>query len=253
MCSTLSTKVTKFFFGLKNGNPKRHTACLIQCNDKLAIMNNEKYIPALGYDRLTPFYDMVIGLTTREKLFKKVLAEQAEIKSNHRVLDLACGTATLTILLKQIQPQAEIIGIDGDAKILELAKEKVRQTGLEIQFDKGLSFDLPYLTESFDSVVSSLFFHHLTRENKLKTLGEIKRVLKPEGKFHIADWGLPANLLMRFSSRLIQMLDSFETTADNFAGRMPELMADAGFEQIEETSRCNTFFGTIRFHKALKT
>ncbi len=61
-------------------------------------MKNEKYIPALSYDWLTPFYDTAMRLTTREKVFKKALVKQAKIKANHRVLDLACGTGTLTKL-----------------------------------------------------------------------------------------------------------------------------------------------------------
>lgn len=68
-------------------------------------MRNDKYIPALSYDALTQFYDTVVGLTTREKQFKKALVEQAKIKTNHRVLDLACGTGTGTILLKRNVPE----------------------------------------------------------------------------------------------------------------------------------------------------
>lgn len=216
------------------------------------MMSNEKYIPALGYNWLTPFYDTVVGLTTREKLFKDALVEQVKVEADHCVLDLACGTGTLTILLKKNAPQAEIIGIDSDPTILGLAREKARAGNLEIQFNEGMSFTMPYAEDSFDRVVSSLFFHHLTQENKLKTLREVKRVLKPSGEFHIADWGLPANSMMKFSSRLIQLLDGFETTADNFAGLLPELMADTGFEQIEETNRYNTLFGTIRLHQSRK-
>ncbi len=63
-------------------------------------MKNDRYIPALSYDWLTPFYDPVVRLTTRDGVFKKALVEQASIEINHRVLDLACGTATLTILLE---------------------------------------------------------------------------------------------------------------------------------------------------------
>ena len=212
-------------------------------------MKNEKYIPALGYDWLTSLYDPVVALTTREKTFKSVLAEQARIGVNHCVLDLGCGTATLSILLKQKQPQAQVVGIDGDAKILEIAKAKARKASLEIQFDEGMSFNLPYKDESFDRVISSLFFHHLTRENKSKTLREVKRVLKPNGEFHVADWGLPASWLMRGSSYLIRLLDGFETTADSFNGLLPQLMADTGFASIEETTHFNTLFGTIRLHK----
>jgi ubiquinone/menaquinone biosynthesis C-methylase UbiE len=215
-------------------------------------MKNEKYIPALSYDWLTPFYDTAVRLTTREKIFKKALVEQAKIKANHRVLDLACGTGTLSILIRQMQPQTEVVGVDGDAKILEIAKTKAKESGIEIQFDKGMSFDLPYRDESFDRVVSSLFFHHLTRDNKLKTLREVKRVLKSNGEFHIADWGLPANSLMKGLSYIIQLLDGFETTADSFDGLLPKFITDAGFETVEETNYYNSLFGTIRLHRSRK-
>ena len=107
-------------------------------------MKNDKYIPALSYDWLTPFYDPVVRLTTREKTFKKALAEQARIRAAHRVLDLACGTGTLTILLKKTVPQAEVVGLDGDSQILEIAETKARKAGVEIRFEKGMSFDLPF-------------------------------------------------------------------------------------------------------------
>jgi len=216
-------------------------------------MKNEQYIPALSYDWLTPFYDTVVRLTTREKVFKRALVEQVKVKGNHRVLDIACGTATLTILLKQDQPLAEVVGIDADNRILTIAKTKADTVGVEIQFDEGMSFDLPYPDEFFDRVTSSLFFHHLSRENKVKTLGEVIRVLKPNGEFHLADWGLPANMVMKASSRLIQLLDGFETTADNFNGFLPKMMEDAGFEEIKETNHYNTVFGTIRLHRSRRT
>ena len=219
----------------------------------MSRMKNGNYIPALSYDWLTPFYDPVVRLTTRDDVFKKALVEQAGIEADHRVLDLACGTATLTLLLKQDQLLAEVVGIDGDGKILAIAKKKARSAGLEIQFNEGMSFDLPYQYESFDRVISSLFFHHLTRENKLKTMGEVERVLKPNGEFHVADWGLPANRYMKLSSRFIQLLDGFETTADSFAGKLPVLLTEAGFENVEETRSFNTLFGTIRLHRCGKT
>jgi ubiquinone/menaquinone biosynthesis C-methylase UbiE len=92
----------------------------------------------------------------------------------------------------------------------------------------------------------------LTRENKLKTLREIKRVLKQNGEFHIADWGFPANPLMKGSSYLIQLLDGSETTADSFNGLLPKLIVDVGFETVKETNYYNSLFGTIRFHQSRK-
>ena len=93
--------------------------------------------------------------------------------------------------------ETTVFGIDGDAKVLQIAESKAKKSGAEIKFEKGLSFALFYLDEFFDRVVSSLFFHHLTQENKLKTFREVLHVLKPNGELHIADWGLPSKGLIR--------------------------------------------------------
>ena len=219
---------------------------------KASTDKGQEYIPALGFDILTPLYDSVVGLTTREKRFKNSLVEQSGLEAGQRVLDLACGTGTLTLLMKLRMPEAEIIGIDGDPKILSIAKKKARDREAAIRFDHGMSFDLPYADGSFDRVVSSLFFHHLSEENKRRTLSEVERILKKDGELHVADWGTPANLAMKLTSRVIQMLDGPETTADNFQGRLPGIVAEAGFRDVEETSHFNSLFGTIRLMRAVK-
>lgn len=112
-----------------------------------------------------------------------------------------------------------------------------------------MTFELPYGDESFERVVSSLFFHHLTREGKLKTLREVLRVLKPNGELHIADWGLPSNFLMKIASHGIEMLDGAETTADNFRGLLPSLVSETGFRETEEKQYFNSLFGTVRLLK----
>lgn len=211
----------------------------------------EQYIPALSYDWLTFLYDPVVRLTTREAAFKTALLAQAQIRPGQRVLDLACGTATLTIAIKQTHPQAIVIGIDGDPTILRQARVKAERNGADIAFDEGLSYELPYADESFNHVLSSLFFHHLTRENKLRTLMEVRRVLKPGGEFHVADWGAPQNALMKLASQGIVLLDG-TTTKDNFAGKFPEFIGQTGFEDVEEVRHFNSLFGTIRLHKAYK-
>lgn len=213
-------------------------------------MKDAKYIPALGYNSLTPLYDAVVRLTVREKKFKKALIEQANFADGQSVLDLACGTGTLAVLIKETYPKVEVTGIDGDAKILAIAEKKAIKKGVSVQFDEGLSFELPYADESFDRVVSSLFFHHLTRADKLKTLREVLRVLKPEGELHIADWGLPANFLMKFVSYGVELLDGSETTGDNFKGLMPSLISETGFGETEEKQYFNSLFGTIRLIEA---
>lgn len=216
------------------------------------MSEDAKYIPALGYDVLTPIYDAVVRLTVREKKFKTALISQANFADGQRILDLACGTGTLAVLIKEAYPSVEVTGIDGDAKILAIAKRKASRKGVDIQFEEGLSFNLPYANESFDRIVTSLFFHHLTRDDKLKTLSEVIRILKPNGELHIADWGLPSNILMKIASRGISLLDGAETTMDNFKGLLPSLVSEAGFRETEETQYFNSLFGTVRLLKTKK-
>ncbi|MBS1789992.1 MAG: class I SAM-dependent methyltransferase [Acidobacteria bacterium] len=217
-------------------------------------MRNEdtKYVPALSYDWLTFFYDPVARLTTREKTFKAALIRQAKIADGQRVLDLGCGTGTLTLAAKRKTPGCEITGLDGDPAILKQAAAKARRAGLPIVYDEGMSFALPYADGWFDRVLSSLHFHHLTRESKLKTLAEAHRTLKRGGELHIADWGTPDNLFMRLGSFLVQKFDGIETTADSFNGLLPQFAAQMGFVFVEETSHFNTLFGTIRLLRARK-
>lgn len=214
-------------------------------------MKTEGIIPALGYDFLTPLYDPVVAFTTRERTFKAALVEQVALKPEHHVLDLACGTGTLTLMLKDSAPEADVTGVDGDPLILQLARRKALNEHPDVQFEEGMSFALPYPDEAFDRVVSSLFFHHLISDDKLKTFHEIIRVLKPGGEFHIADWGRASNLLTAIASYSIRMLDGFEPTADNFKGALPALMAESGLARIEETVFFDTVFGTIRLYKSI--
>lgn len=211
---------------------------------------SDRYIPALAYRWLTPLYDPIVALTTRERTFKAALVAQAALRPGQHALDLACGTATLTIAAKRAQPQAEIVGLDGDPEILERARRKAAEAGVELRFDRALSHQLPYPDATYDLVLSSLFFHHLDRDAKLATLREARRVLRPGATLHVADWGQAANPLMRMLFYLVQLLDGFETTADNVAGRLPQFMRDCGFVDVAETRRFATPLGTISLYRA---
>ena len=121
-----------------------------------------------------------------------------------------------------------------------------------MSFDKGSATSLPYADASFDRVVSTLFFHHLTGEAKSLALSEVHRVLKPEGELHIADWGKPTGIVMRLLFYPVQWLDGFATTQDNVEGRLPELMEAAHFEEVQTGKAINTVFGTVALYSAAK-
>ena len=204
-----------------------------------------RYIPALRFDRLTRFYDPLVAATTREQTFKQRVLDRARLRDGEAMLDLACGTGTLALAALERTPGAVVTGLDGDPAILERARAKAAGAGAAIAFDHGLSTDLPYDDASFDAVVSTLFFHHISTEAKGVTAAEIRRVLRPGGRFVLGDWGKPQDPLMRLSFLLVRGFDGFEPTAANYAGRIPAILRSAGFAAVAVTDRLRTPLGTI--------
>lgn len=212
----------------------------------------DKYLPALNHDWLTPFYDAVVRWTTPESAFKRRLVRQAGAGRGLRVLDLGCGTATLTILFKQEHPDAEVTGVDGDPRILRTARAKAGKAGREIAFEQALAYALPHPDGSFDRVLSSLVFHHLTPEEKARTFREIHRVLRAGGELHFADFGPPHNALMRAASLPWRLFDGMHTSGENALGDLRAPLRDAGFAEVRETARYMTLFGTLLLQQARK-
>ncbi|MDO9184380.1 MAG: class I SAM-dependent methyltransferase [Bacteroidia bacterium] len=215
-------------------------------------MNSTKYIPALKYEWLTRFYNPLIRVTMPEKEFKTELVRQANIKENHKVLDFGVGTATLSLMIKDTNPSSEVNGVDVDEKVLEIANKKIKKARAMIFVTKYDGVKLPYSNASFDRVLTSLVFHHLTAQQKHNSLVEIKRVLKPNGELHIADWGKASSVLMRSLFFFVQILDGFETTNDNVKGLLPAYIEIAGFKKVEIKKNYSTIFGTLTLYKAVK-
>jgi len=208
-----------------------------------------QYIPALGRDWLTPLYDPLQRWVMREDQFKRHLIRQAQIKPGHRVLDLGCGTGTLTILIKRTHALAEVVGLDGDPRILAIARAKAAREGAELTLDHGMAFQMPYPDQAFDRVLSSLVLHHLTTENKQRALREVFRILRPGGEVHVVDFGKPHTAWTCLISRILQR---FEQVGDNIKGVLPTMFRQAGLDQVAETARYATLFGTLSLYQGQK-
>ena len=213
-------------------------------------MTTKQTIPALRFSFLTRFYDRVLSATLPEERFKRRLVAQLAPRPGQRILDLGCGTGTLTLLIKQACPKAEVLGLDADIDALRIARLKTEAAGCRIGFCQSLAHPAPLRLHSLDGIASSLFFHHLASCEKLRALECARKLLKPGGQFHIADWGRPHNLWMRLAFLGVQLLDGFETTRDSVQGRLIPLMEEAGFQLVCETEREKTVFGTLSLYRA---
>jgi ubiquinone/menaquinone biosynthesis C-methylase UbiE len=149
------------------------------------------YLPAAGHDWTLPLYDPLVKLLGGDAA-RNVLVDQAELRSGHRVLEVGCGTGTLLMLIARAQPEIELTGLDPDAKALARAKRKADAASVSVQLDRGFSDALPYSDASFDRVFSCFMLHHLSDAGeKMRTLREIRRVLKPGGRLHLLDFAQP--------------------------------------------------------------
>jgi len=208
-----------------------------------------KYIPALRFGWLTPIYDPVLRRMMPEVALKRLLIAQAQIAAGQRVFDLGAGTGTLTVMIKQACWDADVVGLDGDPKVLVIALDKATVAGVAIRFDQGLATALPYDNGAFDRVLSSLVLHHLTTADKGRALREAWRVLRPGGELHVLDFGPPQNAPAWLISRVFRRM---ERTAENITGRLPEIFRQAGFTAVEQTAQQTTILGTLTLYRGRK-
>ncbi len=207
------------------------------------------YAPALRFRILTPLYDPFLRLVFREAPMKARLVAEADLADRERVLDVGCGTGTLTRMLKLSRPTAEVVGLDPDPSVLARAAAKAQKSGVTITFREGRADDLPYPGESFGLVVMSLMLHHLPIRARGKALVEAGRVLGPGGRFLALDFGTPQNGLMRSLGRVSEML---EETADGVGGRYPGMFRAAGFREVEDVVRFMTVLGSVALYRGRK-
>jgi ubiquinone/menaquinone biosynthesis C-methylase UbiE len=208
------------------------------------------YLPAVRFDFLTPVFDVFVRGTTRERTFKQRLLDQARLVGELDVLDVGSGSGTLAIWAKEREPAMRVRGLDGDPAILEQARRKAARASIDIPFDEGLSYELPYEDASFDRVLSSLFFHHLVLRDKERTIAEIRRVLRPGGELHVADWGEPRSPREKVAALAIRRFDGDEPTRDNLAGRLPELFEAGGLTEARERERVSAPLGVVSLYSA---
>jgi ubiquinone/menaquinone biosynthesis C-methylase UbiE len=213
-------------------------------------VSERTFLPALRFRALTPYFDAVVRVSSREQEFKRRLLERIDLAPGAAIVDVGAGTGTLAIELSRRWPEARVTGLDADPEILAIARRKAARAGAELDLVEGFSTALPFEDASFDAVVSTLFFHHLADNAKEETLAELRRVLTPGGVLHVADWGSPLDPLQRAAFLTVRAFDGFDVTAANARGALPVLFAAAGFARVEVQDRMRTALGTLELLRA---
>jgi len=144
-----------------------------------------------------------------------------------------------------------VIAVDGDAAVLRLAQ---RKPGADrVTWHRGLAGELDLDDATADAVVMSLLLHHLDPRAKHRALTDARRVLRPDGRLHVADWGKPHDPVMRAAFGVLQLIDGIQGTHDHAAGRLPAFLAHAGFPHVERYGRLRTGWGSLELLEASRS
>lgn len=216
------------------------------------MTTQREFVPALGFSALTPLYDAVVRAGMRERRMRDALIDDAEIAPRMRVIDLACGTGSTAIQIKQRVPLADVIGVDIDEDVLAIARRKASRATVEIRLERASVTESLAGLGPVHRVVSSLLLHHLDPAARVEALRRAHEVLAPGGRIHIADFGPPSSRRMRVAFLGVQALDGFATTRDSVRGTIPSHLAAAGFDEVRETRHLDTAFGTVRFYRGVR-
>jgi ubiquinone/menaquinone biosynthesis C-methylase UbiE len=133
------------------------------------------------YARLAPDYDRRWSFYIEATL--QATLSHLEIQSGDRVLDLGCGTGTLIQHLLEIAPEAEIVGLDSSAEMLNISKQKLPAS---VQLQMSSAESVPFPSNGFDILVSTSALHYF--RNPDRAVQEMQRVLKPSGRLILTDW-----------------------------------------------------------------
>lgn len=151
--------------------------------EQVALMFNKI---AKTYDFLNHFLSLGIDIIWRKKAIAKLKADKPKY-----ILDVATGTGDFAFeALRQLEPK-KIIGVDISEGMLAIADKKIKERGLQAQFEvqKGDSEKLLFEDNTFDAVTVSFGVRNF--ENLEKGMSDINRVLQKGGKVVVLEFSKP--------------------------------------------------------------
>lgn len=177
---------------------------LLKLSKKVTIMYNKnpQAIHTM-FNMIAKRYDIINNVMSfgTHLSVKSACIKSLDIKPHDNVLDLCCGTGDLAGIIKKIQPQACVTGIDFSENMLDIAKDKYPN----VQFFQGDATNLPYEDNTFDIVTMGFGLRNI--QNAEKAIEEVYRILKPNGKFLHLDFG-EKNLISKIYDKITPLIIS---------------------------------------------
>ncbi len=182
-------------------------------------------------------YDRGIKYITLGKV-PGVYVELAEnVSTDMMVLDIGCGTGLFSLLAAK--RGAVVKGIDINPEMLSIAKGREGGKGLDVTFEEKGVAELDSEPEgTYDLIFAGLVFSELEGYEQNFTLKQIKRILKPNGKFILIDEVSPSSVFKRIIQQIVRLPVVLVTyiltqTSTRSVKRLPQMLKTSRFKIIE--------------------
>jgi ubiquinone/menaquinone biosynthesis C-methylase UbiE len=184
-----------------------------------------------GAIRWARLYDAAVQIVTlgRAQRLRNATLDHAGVFPAARVLDVGCGTATLTLEAKRRSgTEGSVVGIDVSPQMIARARAKAEEAGLDVTLEVASAESLPLADGSCDIVLCSLALHHLPRNQRRPAVAEMRRVLVPGGRVVIVD-------LSPETSRLAALnpIAFLHRGSGDIAAEAEALIREAGFRDVD--------------------
>lgn len=195
----------------------------------------------LRFRRLARWYDggfRTLGVVLGgERAVRGKILDLLPLTEGDRVLDLGCGTGTVSLMAAgRVGSSGTVVGVDPSAEMLEQAERKLSEAALSnVSFRCGAA-PLSFADASFDAVILFLALHEMAHEDRVETLQETVRLLRPGGHLLVAELSPPARLLPRLLLRLLLTVEEEEAT-DFLRRGLEEVMTEGAANTLVEVKR----------------
>lgn len=196
--------------------------------------------------------------------WREQLVAAAQAAQPKTVADLATGSGDVAFALRRDLPaDCAVVGYDFCEPMLEIGRERARKEGVALEFKAGDCMQLPIADASQDVVTIAYGVRNF--EDRAKGLGELRRVLRPNGTLLILEFSQPSAwfapfhfvhvrcVLPIFAGLLTGDFDAYKYLGTSIAdfpdavGLEQELQG-AGFTSV---SHKRMLFGTVALHRAV--
>jgi demethylmenaquinone methyltransferase/2-methoxy-6-polyprenyl-1,4-benzoquinol methylase len=144
------------------------------------------------FEPLGPTYDRYAAVLSfgQDPRWRRFLVSRVP-STAARVLDVACGTAAVSIELARRAPGRTVAGIDQSPEMLAAGRARVARAGLDarVELQQGRAEELPFQDEEFDALTFTYLLRYV--DDPLSTLRELVRVVRPGGTIAMLEFAVP--------------------------------------------------------------